>query len=56
MPFLILSLILNTIVIYVNKFASFTIYSIILDIKNTAKGTILEDYYNYVFDKYNEKD
>lgn len=56
MPFIVLGLILNTIIIYINKFISFFLFRIVCDIKNTAKGTILEDYYNYVFEKYNEKD
>jgi hypothetical protein len=56
MPFMVLSIILDLITFCFDKVTYFIMYRIGLDLKESSKGTILEDFYKDLFDKYNERD
>lgn len=56
MPFMVFSIILDLITLCFNKVTTFMMYRIGLDLKESSKGTILEDFYKDLFDKYNERD
>jgi hypothetical protein len=55
MPFMVFCIILDLITLCFNKVTYFIMYRIGLDLKESSKGTILEDFYKNLFDKYNEK-
>jgi hypothetical protein len=53
MPFMVFSIILDIISLCFNKVTTFMMFRISYDLKESSKGTILEDFYKDVFDRYN---
>ena len=53
MPFMAFSIILDIISLCFNKVTTFMMYRISSDLKESSKGTLLEDFYKDIFDRYN---
>jgi hypothetical protein len=53
MPFMVFCIILDLITLCFNKVTTFMMFRISSDLKESSKGTILEDFYKDVFDRYN---
>ena len=53
MPFMAFSIILDIISLCFNKVTTFMMYRISFDLKESSKGTLLEDFYKDIFDRYN---
>jgi hypothetical protein len=53
LPFMTFSIILDIISLCINKVTTFMMFRISSDLKESSKGTLLEDFYKDIFDRYN---